>query len=189
MSTWKIFNIVASATVRYSKMCISHKCDLRIHWKFGNKLKFCLYLLNYVITIALMITNCKCPDLIWVFYQKVYYEYSPQQVWGWLWRAWYWLDDCLPVIFRNVRYPYTVLRIKIILIDWSHDIISCFLYMCKLLSVKFRTMLVPCTLAGSLSGPKSQGTSVIPYWKSVQDLTNQEQACRNRPHTCCGEYS
>ena len=43
-------------------------------------------------------------------------------------------------------------------------------------------------LAASLSGPKSQGISVIIDPGNL-DLTNQEQARRNRPQICCGEYS
>ncbi len=38
MSTWKFQHIVANATVWYSKTRITHKHNLRINWKFGNKL-------------------------------------------------------------------------------------------------------------------------------------------------------
>ncbi len=38
MSTWKFQHVVAYATVWYSKTCINHKRNLRIDWKFGNKL-------------------------------------------------------------------------------------------------------------------------------------------------------
>ncbi len=38
MSTWKLQHIVAYATGWYSKTCITHKRNLRIDWKFGNKL-------------------------------------------------------------------------------------------------------------------------------------------------------
>ncbi len=38
-------------------------------------------------------------------------------------------------------------------------------------------------------GPKLQGTSVILCWKSVRELTNQEQAFINRPQTYRREYS
>ncbi len=38
MSTWKFKHIVAYATVWYNKTCITHKRDLRIDWKFENKL-------------------------------------------------------------------------------------------------------------------------------------------------------
>ncbi len=56
------------------------------------------------------------------------------------------------------------------------------------LTNKFRTTLVPCACIDSFAvGPKSAGTSVIPFWKSVRNLTNQEQAF-NRPQTCRGEF-
>ena len=41
-----ITNIVAYATVQYSKVCITHKRNLRITWELEISL-FCLYLLNY----------------------------------------------------------------------------------------------------------------------------------------------
>ena len=38
-------NVVAYATVQYSKLniaYITHKCHIRINWKFGNKLNLCI---------------------------------------------------------------------------------------------------------------------------------------------------
>ncbi len=37
MSTWKFQHIEAHVTVWYSKTCITHKRNLGIDWKFGNK--------------------------------------------------------------------------------------------------------------------------------------------------------
>ncbi len=55
------------------------------------------------------------------------------------------------------------------------------------LTIKFRTTLVSCAFAALLLD-QSRRESVILCWKSVQDLTNQEQAFSNRPQTCRGEY-
>ena len=73
-----------------------------------------------------------CLDLAGVL-RNVYFENSPQQVWGWLQWACCWLNDCLPVIFRKLRYSYSKLGSRIIIIHFgwlkSHDTIICFLYM------------------------------------------------------------
>ncbi len=47
----KMFQIPKWHMQQYSKLCITHQCNIRIDWTYSNKLVFCIsiYLPNYVI--------------------------------------------------------------------------------------------------------------------------------------------
>ncbi len=77
------------------------------------------------------------------------------------------------------------------LIDWPTKVMAQSPVAVSLLTtvtIKFHTTLVLCALAASQLDQSCRDPAAIPCWKSVQDLTNQEQAFINHPQPCC-EYS